>query len=168
MLRELFILRHAKTEADSVSGSDFDRELTSRGIRDITKIANWMKEQYLLPELVICSTASRARQTAAYLFEILRLEETRLNYREELYLADLSVLLSCIKYYSESHQSIMLIGHNPGLEDLLLFLSSQIPARTRTGKLLTTSSLAQLKFAEDQTGLKHAGKLVYLIRPSEL
>lgn len=168
MSRELLILRHAKSDADSNAKTDAERPLNKRGRQEAPRIGRWMREHYLYPGWVVCSTAVRARETLNALTEELELQAERIEFRPDLYLASLNTLLHILSELPADRNSVMLIGHNPGLDELVTYLSETPIPLTESGKLMTTACLAVLKLPNDWSELQGKGELMSIIRPSEL
>ena len=144
--RELLVLRHAKSSWDSGAKSDFDRPLARRGERDAPRVALWMARQELVPDLVVSSPAARARETARAVLEALDIDPD-----------------------GDAPPRVMLVGHNPGLEELVEFLSGSPIPLPNGGKAFPTAALAYLEMPSDWSRLRHrAGRLVELIRPRAL
>ena len=163
MSRELFILRHAKSDWDSSAKTDSERPLNKRGRKDAPRIGAWMREHYLYPGWVLCSTAVRARETLNALFL-----GQGIQFSQDLYLADLRTLLKVLHEIPPEQNSVMLVGHNPGLDDLVNFLSNMPIPLTDTGKLMTTACLAEFKLPDNWDDLKGKGELVHIVRPADL
>jgi phosphohistidine phosphatase len=168
MSRELFILRHAKSDWHSGASQDSQRPLNKRGRKDAPRIANWMREHYLYPGWVFCSTAERARETLGAVVQGLELQAERIQYLDDLYLADLGTLLKILRDIPYEHDSVMLVGHNPGLDELVRYLSKTTVPLTDSGKLMTTACLAHFKLPDDWGDLKDKGELVQIVRPADL
>ena len=117
-------MRHAKSSWSDPSLSDFERPLNKRGIADVPRIAAALSEQRISFDKVLCSTAQRARQTLALLEQHLDINKAVIEYHQELYGASVERLLSCIAEQPESIEHIVLLGHNPGVEDLADRLST--------------------------------------------
>lgn len=125
---KIWLLRHAKTEKSALSGKDFDRKLAPQGV-DQMKALQAFLSQISPPTLVLCSTAKRARQTAALIQT-----PTEIEFLDELYLASLSEIKSIIERYS-SIDGIMIIGHNDGLSEFASWLLGDY-FHLRTGELI--------------------------------
>ena len=116
----LFLTRHAKSDWDS-GANDFSRSLARRGVKDALKMGKWLA-QFSLPELILCSPAKRTRETLEFM-ELggeLNLAEIT-EFADELYHASSESIIKCIQRYPTAGD-LMVIGHNPGLEELLLLL----------------------------------------------
>ena len=130
-MRSLYLLRHAKSSWADPALSDHERPLAPRGRRDAKRIAAHLLELGIAPELVLCSTALRTRET----LELIRpaLDAAAIVELEAaLYAAWAETLLERLREVPDERRSVMLIGHNPGLEDLALMLASAGPERDRT------------------------------------
>ena len=168
MSRELFILRHAKSDWDSGASKDSERPLNKRGSKEAPKIGAWMHEQGLMPAQVYCSTAVRARETLQAVAKELRLPSTHIHFMDALYLADLRTLLKTLAEIPPQHTSAMLVGHNPGLDELVSYLSHKAVPFTASGKLMTTACLAHFRLPDDWHELARMGELLRIIRPADL
>lgn len=168
MSNQLLILRHAKSDWYSNFKQDFDRPLNKRGNKDAKNIGQWMNKQCLLPDTILCSPALRAKKTLEHVTDSFNNIEFQIDYPEALYLADLSTLLEAIQSIPGNTSRLMLVGHNPGLEELLCYLSKSSMPLTSNGKLLTTANLAILNLADVRKLTKNCAELENLIRPSEL
>lgn len=163
----LILLRHAKSDWDSGVPGDFDRPLAPRGRKDAPRMGKWMRDNGIIPDLVLCSPAARARETLAAAND--ELGVGHIVYEDGIYGASRGDLLGLIEQYSRRCGNLMITGHNPGLDELLYFLCRTKPPLTETGKLMTTATVAVLGFAS--TGLmcaRGAGELLFLVRPREI
>ena len=163
----LILLRHAKSDWYSGVQGDFDRPLARRGREDAPRIGQWMKTNGIIPDLILCSPAVRARETLATVNE--KLDARHIVYEDALYGASLGALLGLVEEYSRDYSNFMITGHNPGLDELLRFLCRTRPPLTGTGKLMTTAAVAVLGFADAASmNRPAAGEPLYLMRPNEL
>ena len=166
---QLIIMRHAKSDWTGEYEGDFERPLAKRGGKDANRMGEWLAEQGLFPDIIIASPAVRAKQTALIVAEYLKKNEHSIIWDEDIYEAALSDLIRVIDRHSEGHRRVLIIGHNPGLDKLLCYLSDSEPELTLSGKLLTTSAVAVLEFNGSQIDTKdHAAKLTMLMRPKQL
>ena len=138
-------MRHAKSDWASGAGSDFERPLARRGLKDAPRMGKWLYEHSGTPSCIVCSPARRAAETARLVLAALDYPEDKIVRDDRIYEGCLSDLLCVIKDH-KSCKSLLLIGHNPGLEDLLNHLSVNQPPRDQGGKLLTTTAIAILVF----------------------
>ncbi len=166
-MRELLLLRHAKSDRpDDVP--DFDRPLKSRGKKDALRMGEWLLEQQLCPDWILCSPAQRAYETAKKLCQGLGLKEDDVHLDDQIYAAGIDSLKHSLADCPASAQRVLLVGHNPGLEDLLLDLVDGVEA-DEDGKLLATATLARLRLPDDWHDLgTYCGQLVSITRAARL
>ncbi len=166
MNKRLLIMRHGKSDW-SVPVDDFNRPLKKRGRRAVKKIGLWLRRQALIPDYILSSPAIRAKQTAEKLVKTMALREECIQFDSRLYEADLDNLIKVLADCPANAQCVIIVGHNPGLEDLLNYLQGgtlDIPA---DGKLLPTATAAVLKMPNDWQKLSNAcAKLDCIIRPA--
>lgn len=123
MPKTLYILRHAKAEAGDAKMRDIDRPLAERGVNDAADLAKWLQaHDERMPQIVGCSSSKRTKQTWAQVKSAL-VQDVTLSEDDELYLASAGELLQYCQGLDDSHDCVMLIGHNPGLHELVLTLA---------------------------------------------
>jgi phosphohistidine phosphatase len=167
MTHELLLLRHAKSDW-SVEMDDFSRPLKKRGRRAAKQIGRWLYNQNLIPDVILCSPAMRTLSTAQRVCRQLDIDESAIIFDPRIYEADALTLLEILKT-SDHKQRVLLVGHNPGLEDLLLKLILDPVPLSANGKCMPTAALAHLSFEENWAELTDGcAKLVTLIRPDSL
>lgn len=115
--RRLVLLRHAKSSWESDAARDFDRPLAERGAQAAPAIGRLLAERDLLPEWVLCSPSVRTRSTWALVAEALDVPAVEV-FDPALYLASARTLLARARETPRRVSSLMLVGHNPGLQDL--------------------------------------------------
>lgn len=161
-MKHLILLRHAKSSWDRPL-ADHDRPLARRGERDAPRMADWAAEYLDPPEGVLCSTAARCRQTLAPFMPWLERAASQVRYERDLYHASGGVLNEACRAALEQQRSVMLVGHNPGLDQLLLDLVGNSVSYTSSGKLMTTAAMAVIELADRQPA-----RLLELQRPRDL
>ena len=140
-MRRLMLLRHAKTENEAPSGRDEDRRLDNRGHRDAAEIGSWIGHHPPFPDLVLVSHAMRALQTWQIAWEAMKelVSQPEVELVPELYGADVSQLLETIRDTSSADpKRLMLVGHNPGMHELVLALAG---GGDRAGRKALTDNL---------------------------
>ena len=145
MSRQLLILRHGKSDPVAEAAADFERPLAKRGFRDAPRIGHWMKKHDLTPDLILSSPALRARQTVEAVADELGVGRDQIRFDDRLYLASCDTLKQVLQESTENIHRILIVGHNPGLEELLESLADEPPPRNKKGKLLTTAALGVLE-----------------------
>ncbi len=162
-MKTLLLLRHAKSNWEDDNLDDHDRSLSKRGMKDAPRIGIMLRAQGLLPDLILCSSAQRARSTAELAAETSGYGgEIRLS--RELYAAPPTAYLEALRELPDSYQQVMVVGHNPGLEILLEILTGETEA-------LSTASLAYITLPVEQWAELSSdtrGELVNIWRPKEL
>lgn len=121
-MKTLTILRHAKSSWSDASLSDHDRPLNGRGKRDAPVIAERIRKAGIRPSLIISSPAKRAWSTAKFVAKEISYPVEFLQREKGLYHAGLQSLLETIAQQDQGFNSILLVGHNPGLTDIANFL----------------------------------------------
>jgi phosphohistidine phosphatase len=142
-MHTLYLLRHAKSSWADPTLADHERPLAPRGRRDGRRIAKHLLRLEIEPELVLCSTAERTRETLELLLPALAATST-IRLEEELYAASADQLLERIRVLPETVASLMLIGHNPGIQQLALVLASAGVELKRLEAKFPTAALATL------------------------
>lgn len=162
-MKNLILIRHAKSSWKDPTLSDRDRPLNSRGKRDAPAIGALLKKSRLAPDLILSSPALRARKTARKIARQVGFDPERIVVRDEIYLQDISSLLGVIADLDDRHGRVYLVGHNPELTDL---------ANQLTGadiENIPTCGVVSVEFANDSwrecAWMK--GRLVLFLRPEK-
>ncbi len=169
MSRELLVLRHAKSDWDSNADKDFNRPLAKRGKNDAPRIGAWMYREGLIPAYVVCSPAERARQTVIKVCKTLEFKKKDIVWEKGIYDAELTDLLGILSRCPKGASTVLLVGHNPGLEELVRFLAGDDIDESEDDKLLPTASLARLEMPADWHSLESgSAQLISLTCPRNL
>ncbi len=152
-MRTVTLLRHAKsswaaTPAGSAPPADKARPLAPRGLRDAPRMAAWMAAHGIRPELVLCSTAVRARQTLELVQDAVLAAEGTVTFRDELYLAEAEDLIEIVRNLAEGVHHVMLVGHDPGMHEAaqLLIGAGDIAMRRLLADKFPTAAAAVIDF----------------------
>jgi phosphohistidine phosphatase len=168
MTRELLLLRHGKSDW-SVGVDDFYRPLKDRGKRAAQRIGVWLAQQKLVPDLIVSSPAERALVTAEKTCKAMGNGAQDIQKEERIYEAGLSDLLKVLADCPADAGRVMLVGHNPGLEELLEWLVIDSVPVPEDGKLLPTATLARLQMPADWGALiAGCAQLHSITRPGSL
>ncbi len=119
----LILLRHGKAERDSASGDDFDRKLAPRGVRESAGMAETLADLGLIPDIVLVSPAARTQETWAACAPAFPKAHARVE--NELYLAEERVVRRLAETAGQHSATVMIVAHNPGLQDLTIRLLSE-------------------------------------------
>jgi phosphohistidine phosphatase len=147
MTHTLYLLRHAKSSWADPALADRERPLAPRGRRDAKRIAKHLAWLGIEPEHVLCSPSERTRQTLELIRPALG-ATSKVKLEAKLYAASADELLERIRAVPGSVASVMLIGHNPGLQDLALLLASAGAGLERLEAKFPTAALATLTLPE--------------------
>lgn len=162
-MKTLLILRHAKSSWSNMNLSDHDRPLNKRGKRDAPRMGVLLKENDLMPDLIISSTAERAMSTA----ELVALAcdyEREIVLTRDFYHASPDAYLEKLVGVSDEQGIVMVVGHNPGMEELVMVLSSR-------PEFMSTANIAHIQLPINswrELNEGTSGKLVNLWRPKEI
>ena len=149
MPRQLLLLRHAKSDWASGGTSDFARPLSARGRKDAKAMGRWLGAQGWRPDRILASPALRARDTVERVCRAADIPESTIVWEAAIYDASLAALLRLLTSDAANQPRVMVVGHNPGLEQLLLHLAGETVARPPDGKILPTATLACLAMPEE-------------------
>ena len=158
----LLLLRHARAVSGSDSLRDFDRSLTDQGRRVAERVGRYLKEQSIGLDLVLSSTALRARETTALVLSAAGcLSEVR--YDQRIYEASRPQLLEVVSEVEGDKIKVLLVGHNPGLEQLLQSLTGRFEPMAAG-----TVAKVDLKASQWTRTADQQGNLDWLVQPKEL
>ncbi len=135
-MKTLLLLRHAKSSWKQPELNDHDRPLNKRGKKEAPKVGKYLKENRLVPDLILSSTARRARDTAQAVADESGYKGEVVFY-QDLYLSDTACYLDILQCQPDTANRILVVGHNPDLDDLLTLL-------TDISNHLATAALAQI------------------------
>ena len=165
-MKQLYLLRHAKSEPWSPLGNDFSRTLSETGVRDAQVVADWALETLPLPETVLCSPAKRTRQTVApFLSQWPQLLSVT-DYVDSMYGASLNMLYTLMEDAFSYSERLFMVGHNPGFERLLIDCLHQEQAEAI--RKMSTGTLAVIDFESGFRRDAHSGNLLHRVRRKNL
>lgn len=159
-MKQLFVLRHGKSNWDANYNTDFDRPLAPRGIKAASKMAEFIEANSLEPELIISSPANRAISTAQIVSE--HLGGIEIQPEPTIYGASSHELSRIVMSLSPDLAQVLLVGHNPGLEGLVEILSDCTYCE------LKTCSLAVLESESGEWAGFSNARLVGIYHPREI
>lgn len=162
----LMLMRHAKSDWADESLSDFERPLNARGKKSAPLMGEWMQEQHLVPIRILCSTATRAKET---LFGLERAwaahqpEKVIVEFIDELYLATPATIHETIQHHHSDAERLLVIGHNPGMELLATQLAGERIEMTTANVVVLSTKLTWNDALKDL----NAWKLVHHEKPKK-
>jgi phosphohistidine phosphatase len=135
MTKTLVIVRHAKSSWDEPGLDDFDRPLNHRGLKDAPKMGRRLRKGNLKPGRIVSSPAVRALHTCRLICEELKIPMSSIQEDELLYHAGADTILSVIKKTPDEVDTVMIVGHNPGLTDFVDSLCGEGPVNLPTASV---------------------------------
>ncbi len=161
-MKTLLLLRHAKSSWKQPELHDHDRPLNKRGKKEAPKVGSYLKENDLVPDMILTSTARRAQDTARAVAEETGFEKP-IDMHQDLYLSDKACYLDILRCLPDEAQRVLLVGHNPEMEEVLTLLTdvtTHLPTAALAQIDLPISSWQELNEATD-------GRLVNIWAPRE-
>jgi len=162
----LYLLRHAKSSWDDPRLADFDRPLAPRGRKAAARMAAYMAQAGVRPDMILCSTSRRTRQTC----EALHLS-VDVRFEDQLYGASASELLYHLHVLPDDVDQVLLVGHNPGLQDLVVALAGEGETGDleRVREKFPTCALAALSSGSAWSDLRPGqARLEWFVTPRQL
>jgi phosphohistidine phosphatase len=161
-MKTLYLLRHAKSSWKDETLADIERPLNGRGRKTSETIGGVLKKEKVNLDLVLSSSAVRARQTTELVMAAANIS-TELRFDERIYEATAQKLLAVVKQIEKGRKNVLLVGHNPGLEKFLELLTGSVETMP-TGTL----SKVNLRASTWESVSSEAGTLEWIVRPKEL
>jgi phosphohistidine phosphatase len=140
-MKKLTLMRHAKSSWDDPNLEDHKRPLTGRGRKAATQMAKYLEELHLPPTIVLCTSAARARQTLELIRPALG-DHATVKIEPKLYGAGSKDLLTRLRRVSQTAPSVLLVGHNPAIQDLVMELATDGPLAEQIRRKFPTAALA--------------------------
>jgi phosphohistidine phosphatase len=169
-VKTLTLLRHAKSSGSDPTPRDFDRPINGRGRRAAARMGEWLAGDDLPIDLIIASPALRVQQTLAGVLTAAKLSIDA-RFEPRIYLASAATLLELIQGIEATAKHVLMMGHNPGLEDLVLLLSPEGGALRAEAELkYPTATLARLEFEINDwaQATEAMARLTEFVRPRDL
>jgi len=161
-LKTLLLMRHAKSSWKHTELNDHDRPLAKRGKCDAPRMGQLVRQEELVPQLILSSTAVRARVTAEIVAEESGYEEDVVC-RQELYAFDAEPYLEVLADLPDDFQRVMVVGHNPAMEELTTLLTGEAVPLPTAALVLVTLPIDRWRELEEDP----VGKLVNFWRPEK-
>ena len=162
-------MRHAKSAWDTGAPTDYERPLAKRGLKAAPKVGRFMAEQGLRPDYIVSSPAQRARQTVMLACAEVGLGEGEIHWDRRIYHAGTDTLMAVLRESPDEARCVLIVGHNPGFEDLLQSLCADAVPMPDDWKLMPTAALARLRIRGPWAELgPGAAELISLTRARSL
>jgi len=160
-MKTLFLLRHAAAENAATGLSDHDRALNGRGRQEAQTVGTFLKKQNLTFDFVLCSTARRARDTADLVLSAAELTVS-VRYDRRIYEASPLLILEVISEIGAEASAVLLVGHNPGMAELLQLLTGRV-------ERMPTCTLAKIDLNRDAwaEALGSQASLDWIVKPED-
>ena len=161
-MKTLFLLRHAKSSWKDESLPDFERPLNRRGKQAAERIGRYLKHELIVPEIVLSSPAVRTRETTERVAKAAKWTPEIL-FDQRIYEAGGLQLLEVVSQIENERKTALLVGHNPGIEELLMLLTGE-------SKHIPTGTFMQidLKTSKWTNAADKRAKLAWLVKPRKL
>mgnify|MGYP001819528430 FL=1 len=166
MSHQLYLLRHSESEPWSPLGNDFSRALSPGGSRHAQRVADWALDNLELPETVLCSPAKRTRQTLAPFLSHWPKLLGNTDYVDSIYNASLNMLLTLAEDAFSYSERLFLVGHNPGVQTMLMELLSE--DQDNDNLWMKPGTLAIIEFPDRFRREARDGKLLNFVRKEDL
>ena len=121
-MKELYVVRHAKSSWSNPQQTDFERPLNTRGKQDAMLMSEKLTEYHISPQMVLCSNAKRTRKTLQYLQKQMQLSENNIELKNELYAASKEQLVYEVSKIPDEIEKAMVVAHNPGVTNFTNYL----------------------------------------------
>jgi phosphohistidine phosphatase len=162
-MKRLILMRHAKSDWSDITASDHERALNTRGRHDAHVMGDWMSAKALQPDHVLCSDATRTRETLADL----TLDDVRITFTRSLYLAEPDVMARAL--HTRDEPCVLIIAHNPGCGMLANMLLTNIPKHAQFNSYPTGATLvADFNIPRWQDLRHHTGSVIHFCVPRDL
>lgn len=164
-MKILYLLRHAKSSWKEPELSDFERPLNRRGKKDAPAMGAFLKAKNIRLELIVSSPAKRAKKTAKKVAKAMGYPKEKIYFNREIYEANVADLFGIVHELSDQLSSVMLVGHNPSLNDLanLLLPESPIENIPTAGVVAIAFEVNSWREIEENTG-----KLIFFEYPKKI
>lgn len=170
-MRRLLLFRHAKSSWGTPGLRDFDRSLAPRGVKAAARMGRYLTESNLLPDLVLCSSAQRTRQTIKLALEAAGIQP-QVRFEDSLYHDGPAAVMSLLASVDADVETVMVVGHNPTIAECAIELAAPGTAglQTAISTKFPTAALAVLEFpGDDWTSVERgSAELKAFVKPRAL
>ena len=164
----IILLRHGKSDWKH-DVDDYHRPLKRRGKDAALKVGQWLAQNHYLPDVVLSSPAERALATAKLCVKGMLLNQDDIKTDARLYLASVKDLVAVISASDWQDKCVLVVGHNPGLDDMVQYLSDTPIGEDEDGKLMSTAAFAIFDIPAKKTiEYPNQGRMLFRYRPQQL
>ncbi len=165
---ELLLIRHAKSDWHT-HAADIDRPLNGRGRKDAVRMGRALTELDCVPDRIVVSSAQRTRESVERMAGDWGVDQELITVDDELYMAGGETIIELAAAYLSSCERLMLVAHNPGIDEAVDYLASKPPALSVSGKLMVTAAVAHFSIPEISDMERRGNcELIRLLRPREM
>lgn len=126
MAKEIFLIRHAQADPPDLSQKDVERKLTSQGTTDAMRMGNLLNKNGHIPDLFLCSSAVRTRQTAGLMCEQLEFDIDKVEFMDDLFEASTRIMLQIVNNVDSNFHKVFLLAHNPAINYLSEYITGEV------------------------------------------
>ena len=156
-MKNIILVRHAKSSWKDLSLDDFDRPLNKRGKRDAPFMGKKLKDRQMMPDIILSSPAKRAEITVAAIAKAIGYPIKKIIFDNNMYHADALYLFKMVQKLGDEHDTVMCIGHNPGFNNFASMLLEKNPVNN-----IPTTGIYSIKFKVNKWGKIRSGKGEYV------
>lgn len=168
-MKQLIVLRHAKSDWDADYAGDHERPLSKRGRKAARRIGRWLASNVDEPERVLCSTSVRTSTTWEIVAAAAGWNDATVDFEHDLYLSGSATIVASLRALPENVDCAMFVGHMPGVEETVEFLTGRALMPGPRGKAFPTAAVAVLDVRCDWGDLEaDCADLIAFTRPREL
>lgn len=124
-MKKLILIRHAKSSWENPDWTDYERPINKRGLRDAPFMAELLNKKNIKPDLMLCSTAKRAKETAYFFINTLEVPLEKIQYELGIYEMGTKFIINLLSKLDDSIDQVILIGHNPDITSMATYFSGE-------------------------------------------
>ena len=164
MPRYLYLLRHAQSADKQTGQSDKQRELTSAGVKQSLQVASYFLQKKTFPDVIVSSPATRAKATVNWIADVIKIDQDKILYNDELYEASTRTLFHFITQLEDDYHHVMCVGHNPAISYL-----AEVLTKNEIGEMSPASlAIIQLNINSWKNLAEGSGNLLQHVRPDDV
>ncbi len=162
-MKKILLMRHAKSSWKNSDIPDHERPLKKRGQKDAEAMGKLLKSKKLIPDIILSSTAERAKSTAEIVAKASKFKG-KIQLLDSLYMAEPSDIFTAVEDNGDDHKTVLIVGHNPGMEAFVQILNGKVESLPTSSIAYMTAKINKWKQLADEDSIK----LKKLWRPKDL